>query len=101
LFITARQRVAAEDINVELPNEFVENGLSQRILQIQRNAFLAGIRRNEITVPVVIDNLAADVAIGIAGQALAVGCCFDSNYAPALLGATPGCRWERPRRLHR
>jgi hypothetical protein len=44
-----------------------------RILQVERNGFLADVGRDEVAAAVVVDHFAADVAVGIARQAVAAG----------------------------
>ena len=83
-FVAARDRVAGEDVGVELADHPVQGGLAFRRLEIEGDALLADILRQEIGIGLDARHRPADIAVGVAGLVAAAGR-LDPHDAPAEL----------------
>jgi hypothetical protein len=97
--VAGRQRIAAEDVDLERRDQSAENFLPARMLEVQRDRFLAHIGGNEITAPILIGDAASDIAVGVAGETAVRLGCLDADHAPAELRKAQRRRRHRKRLL--
>jgi hypothetical protein len=88
--VARRHRVAAEHVDVELADQPLQHRLAALVLQVQRDRLLADVGRDEVAAAVVaavgqLGQAAANVAVGVAGQAVARRGGLDADDAPAEL----------------